>query len=109
MALNFSTFEYFWLAFLGLMCATLVARSSPVKAIASMLLGLLVSCIGIENPGGVPRFTFGITDLLGGIEPIPALVGVFAVSRGDARDADARAAAAADAASSAASWRASGR
>lgn len=79
-ALSFSTFEYFWLAFLGLMCATLVARSSPVKAIASMLLGLLVSCIGIENPGGVPRFTFGFTDLLGGIEVVPALVGVFAVS-----------------------------
>jgi putative tricarboxylic transport membrane protein len=80
-ALSFSTFEYFWLAFLGLMCATLVARSSPVKAIAAMLLGLLVSCIGIENPGGVPRFTFGITNLFGGIEPIPALVGVFAVAQ----------------------------
>src|SRR5439155_25317786 len=80
-ALSFSTFEYFWLAFLGLMCATLVARSSPVKAIAGMFIGLLVSCIGIENPGGVPRFTFGITDLFGGIEPIPALVGVFAVAQ----------------------------
>ncbi|MEY9415760.1 putative tricarboxylic transport membrane protein [Bradyrhizobium japonicum] len=80
-ALSFSTFEYFWLALLGLMCATLVARSSPVKAIAGMFLGLLVSCIGIENPGGVPRFTFGITDLFGGIEPIPALVGVFAVAQ----------------------------
>jgi putative tricarboxylic transport membrane protein len=80
LALNFSTYEYFWLAFLGLMCATLVARSSPVKAIASMLLGLLVACIGMENPGGVPRFTFGVAELLGGIEPIPALVGVFAVS-----------------------------
>jgi putative tricarboxylic transport membrane protein len=81
MALNFSSFEYFWLAFLGLMCATLVARSSPIKAIASMLLGLLVACIGTENPAGTPRFTFGITDLLGGIEPIPALVGVFAVAQ----------------------------
>jgi putative tricarboxylic transport membrane protein len=80
MALSFSTFEYFWLAFLGLMCATLVARSSPVKAIAAMLLGLLISCIGIDNPGGVARFTFGSVDLLGGIEVIPALVGVFAVS-----------------------------
>src|ERR1044072_2725230 len=79
-ALSFSTFEYFWLAFLGLMCATLVARSSPVKAIASMLLGLLVSCIGIDNPAGTARFTFGSVDLLGGIEAIPALVGVFAVS-----------------------------
>jgi len=80
MALRFSTFEYFWLALLGLMCATLVSRSSPVKAIASMLLGLLVSCIGIENPAGTPRFTFGSSNLLGGIEVIPALVGVFAVS-----------------------------
>ena len=80
-ALSFSTFEYFWLAFLGLMCATLVARSSPVKAIAAMLIGLLVACIGIENPGGVPRFTFGFVDLFGGIEPIPALVGVFAVAQ----------------------------
>ena len=80
-ALSFSTFEYFWLAFLGLMCATPVARSSPVKAIAAMLLGLLVACIGIENPGGVPRFTFGFVDLFGGIEPIPALVGVFAVAQ----------------------------
>jgi putative tricarboxylic transport membrane protein len=80
MALNFSTYENFWLAFLGLMCATLVARSSPVKAIASMLLGLLVSCIGIENPAGTPRFTFGVADLFGGVEVIPALVGVFAVS-----------------------------
>ena len=79
-ALSFSTFEYFWLAFLGLMCATLVARSSPVKAIASMLLGLMVSCVGMENPGGIPRFTFGVTNLLGGIDIIPALVGVFAVS-----------------------------
>jgi TctA family transporter len=80
LALNFSTFEYFWLAFLGLMCATLVARSSPVKAIASMLLGLLVACVGMENPGGVPRFTFGVAELLGGVEAIPVLVGVFAVS-----------------------------
>ncbi|MBX9748873.1 MAG: tripartite tricarboxylate transporter permease [Roseococcus sp.] len=79
-ALSFSTYEYFWLALLGLMCATLVARSSPIKAIASMLLGLLIACIGMENPAGTPRFTFGIPDLLGGIEPIPALVGVFAVS-----------------------------
>jgi TctA family transporter len=79
-ALSFSTYEYFWLALLGLMCATLVARSSPVKAIASMLIGLLIACIGLENPSGVPRFTFGLPDLLGGIEPLPALVGVFALA-----------------------------
>jgi TctA family transporter len=80
MALQFSSFEYFWLGAMGLMCATMVARGSPIKALASMFVGLLVSCIGIENPAGTPRFTFGVTDLLGGIEPIPAMVGMFAVS-----------------------------
>ena len=79
-AFEFSTFEYFWLALLGLMCSTMVARSSPVKAVATMFLGLLITCVGIENPAGTPRFTFGYADLLGGIEIIPLLVGVFAVS-----------------------------
>jgi putative tricarboxylic transport membrane protein len=80
MAFSFSTFEYFWLAVLGLMCSTMVARSSPIKAIAAMFLGLLITCVGIENPAGAQRFTFGVADLLGGIEIIPVLVGVFAVS-----------------------------
>jgi TctA family transporter len=80
LALQFSSFEYFWLGLMGLMCATLVARGSPVKALASMCLGLLIACIGMENPAGTPRFTFGVTSLLGGIEPIPAMVGLFAVS-----------------------------
>jgi TctA family transporter len=37
------------LAFLGLMCATLVARSSPVKAIAAMLIGLLVAASALRT------------------------------------------------------------
>ena len=45
-----------------------------------MLLGLLVSCIGIENPAGTPRFTFGSPICSAASRSIPALVGVFAVS-----------------------------
>ena len=95
MALNFSTYEYFWLAFLGLMCATLVARSSPVKAIAAMLLGLLVACIGMENPAGTPRFTFGDHRPAGRHRADPGAGGRVRGLRGDAGDADARAAQAA--------------
>jgi TctA family transporter len=80
LALKFSTFEYFWLAVLGLMCATLVARGSPMKALASMFIGLLIACVGMENPAGTPRFTFGVPELLSGVEAIPAMVGMFAVS-----------------------------
>ena len=108
MALQFSTYEYFWLAFLGLMCATLVARSSPVKAIASMLLGLLIACIGIENPAGTPRFTFGITDLLGGIEVDPRARRRLRRVGGHAGDGDAEPAAAAAAQVRQRSSRASG-
>ncbi len=79
------------------MCATLVARSSPVKAIASMFLGLLVSCVGIENPGGVPRFTFGIDGPVRRHRADPGAGRRVRGRAGDARDAHARAAAAADA------------
>jgi hypothetical protein len=55
MALSFSTYEYFWLAFLGLMCATMVARSSPVKAIASMLHSRRSIAEGALPTGGSTR------------------------------------------------------
>ena len=44
------------------------------------MLGLLIACIGLENPGGYPRFTFGINELLSGVNLIPMMVGMFAVS-----------------------------
>ena len=53
-AFEFSTFEYFWLALLGLMCSTMVARSSPVKAVAAMFLGLLITCVGIKTQRARP-------------------------------------------------------
>ena len=80
MALKFSSFEYFWLACLGLTCAVFIGASSPIKGLISLFLGLFVATIGLNNPAGVPRLTFGNTDLLGGINFIPAMIGLFAVS-----------------------------
>lgn len=79
-ALQFSTFEYFWLVLLGLTCAIFIASESPLKGFVSLLLGLFVTTIGMNNPGGYPRFTFGSGDLLGGLSLIPIMVGMFAVS-----------------------------
>jgi TctA family transporter len=79
-ALNFSSFEYFWLVLLGLTCAIFIAADRPLKAIVSLLIGLLVACIGLNNPAAFPRFTFGNTDLMGGINFIPMMIGMFAVS-----------------------------
>ncbi|WP_430398424.1 tripartite tricarboxylate transporter permease [Ferrovibrio sp.] len=79
-ALKFSSFEYFWLVVLGLSCAVFIGNSSTLKACISLLIGLLVACVGLENPGGFPRFTFGNTELMGGVSIIPMMVGMFAVS-----------------------------
>lgn len=45
-----------------------------------LFLGLAISCVGMQNPAGLPRFTFGSVDLLGGFALIPVMVGLFAVS-----------------------------
>jgi putative tricarboxylic transport membrane protein len=79
-AINFSSFEYFWLAALGLTCAIFIATDDPVKGFASLLLGLALGTIGIDPAAGYPRFTFGSVELLQGVSFIPAMIGMFAIS-----------------------------
>ncbi|MCA3435646.1 MAG: tripartite tricarboxylate transporter permease, partial [Roseomonas sp.] len=45
-ALNFSSFEYFWLACLGLTCAVFLTNADPVKGFLSLFIGLLLATIG---------------------------------------------------------------
>ncbi len=79
-ALKFSSFEYFWLVLMGLTCAVFMTSDRPLKGFVSLLLGLLVSSIGLNNPAAIPRFTFGSTELLGGVGLIPMMIGMFAIS-----------------------------
>lgn len=79
-ALKFSSFEYFWLVMLGFSCAIFIAGNDVLKGVVSLLLGLLISCVGLENPAGAPRYTFGNAELTGGIPLIPLMIGMFAVS-----------------------------
>lgn len=78
-ALNFSSQEYFWMAMLGLTCAAFIGAESPIKGVISLLIGLLVATVGLNNAAGVPRFTFGSTNLMAGIDFIPAMIGLFAI------------------------------
>jgi len=79
-ALQFSSFEYFWLVLLGLTCAVFIAGDQPLRGMVTLFLGLLFGAVGLENPAAHPRFTFGNADLLGGVSLIPAMIGLFAVS-----------------------------
>lgn len=79
-ALNFSSFEYFWLACLGLTCAAFVAGPDPLKGVVALLLGLFFSTVGLDPITGVTRFTFGNVDLVGGLGLVPVLIGMFAMA-----------------------------
>jgi TctA family transporter len=79
-ALKFSSFEYFWLVVLGLASAVFLALANPLKGIVSLLIGLLVASVGLDNPAAHPRFTFGNAELAGGLTLIPIMIGMFAVS-----------------------------
>ena len=79
-ALKFSSFEYFWLVLMGLTCAVFISTNAPLKGLTTLFIGLLIAGVGLNNPAAFPRFTFGSTDLLGGIGLIPLMIGMFAVS-----------------------------
>ena len=79
-AINFSSYEYFWLACLGLTCAVFMTNADPVKGFLSLFIGLLLASVGIDPAAGYPRFTFGDVDLMSGINFVPTMIGMFAVS-----------------------------
>ncbi|MGK7868627.1 tripartite tricarboxylate transporter permease [Falsiroseomonas sp. E2-1-a20] len=79
-AINFSSYEYFWLACLGLTCAVFMSNADPVKGFLSLFFGLLLATVGIDPAAGFPRFTFDNVDLMSGINFVPTMIGMFAVS-----------------------------
>ncbi len=80
LAKQFSSFEYFWIAILGLCAGVFASGGSSVKSLISLLLGLLFSSVGIDPTLGFPRFHFGSPQLMGGLNYIVAMIGLFGFS-----------------------------
>ncbi len=80
LALAFTPPAYFALGILGLSVIVSLSGESLVKGLIAALLGLMISTIGTDPVSGISRFTFGISDLLSGIQPILIMVGLFAMS-----------------------------
>src|SRR5919106_919332 len=76
-ALKFGPAEYFSLMVFGLIAATVLAHGSLIKAIAMVVLGLLLGIIGTDVNSGVLRFTFDIPELSDGIGFVIVAMGMF--------------------------------
>jgi putative tricarboxylic transport membrane protein len=76
-SLSFGAYEFFWLALLGVAMSGSIVGNDPLKGWLMGTLGLFVAQIGQEDLYAHDRFTFGWSQLSGGISLIPALVGAF--------------------------------
>lgn len=79
-ALHFGPPEYFSLMLLGLTLVISLAGKSLVKGLLAGAFGLLISMVGLDPIYGSARFTFGTLELMGGINFISVVVGLFAIS-----------------------------
>jgi putative tricarboxylic transport membrane protein len=78
-ALLFGPAEYFSLMVLAFVTVSALLGSSTLRGLVSLFLGLAIGLIGIDTQTGQARFTFGVLELLDGIDVVVVAVGVFAI------------------------------
>src|SRR6185295_5010727 len=79
-ALKFGPAEYVSLMVLGLVAAVVLAHGSLIKAIAMVILGLLLGLVGTDVNSGVLRFAFGISEMADGIGFVTVAMGMFGIA-----------------------------
>ena len=79
-ALQFGPSDLFAVTFMGLSILTCLDSDHILNCIISGLIGLLLACVGQDKMYAVQRLTFGSRNLLAGIDMIPVLIGLFAVT-----------------------------
>jgi putative tricarboxylic transport membrane protein len=80
LALVFGPAEYFSLMIMGLVIAVVLARGSILKAVAMILLGVLLSTVGTDLETGEERMTFGLPFLSDGIDFAVLAMGIFGIA-----------------------------
>lgn len=79
-AISFGHYEYFMLGILGLTMVVGMSGDDMVKGLISMVIGLAVPLVGMDSMNGLARFTFGNVNLLSGLQIMPVMIGMFAIS-----------------------------
>jgi|SRR6266850_6477888 len=79
-AIRFGPAEFFSLTVMAFGLLTVFGGENPFKVVISTMIGLLLTTVGIDVVGGMPRFTFGVPQLLGGLDFIVVVCGMFGVA-----------------------------
>jgi putative tricarboxylic transport membrane protein len=79
-ALTLSYPEYFLVAVLGIFAVAAISSKNMLKSVVSAFLGLMAGTVGIDGITGTARFTGGSLELMGGLNMIPVILGMFAFS-----------------------------
>ena len=79
-ALEFSAQEYFSIGVFALSIIAYISPGSMVKGFLAGCIGLLLSTIGMDCVTGYQRYTFNSLNLLGGLEILPVLIGIFGLA-----------------------------
>jgi putative tricarboxylic transport membrane protein len=80
LAMQFTSFEFFLLAFFGILISGSISTPDTVqKGWIAGFLGLFLAVVGRDGLQFYPRFTLGWPALEGGIEVIPVLIGAFGI------------------------------
>jgi putative tricarboxylic transport membrane protein len=78
-AMLFGPYELFGLILFGLLSAVSFSHGSRLNSIISLLIGLLIATVGVDQVYGQPRFTFGVPLLRDGVEFLSVLIGLYAI------------------------------
>ena len=78
-AILFGPAEYFALAIFAFLASAAVVSDSLLRGLISLVVGLLVATVGIDEISGAQRFTAGIPEMFDGIGIIIVTVGILAL------------------------------
>lgn len=79
-AVKFSPTDYVALMVFAFASLASLVGNSPIKTLLGALIGLMLATVGIDANTGVPRFTFGIPDILAGIDFLIIVIGLFGMA-----------------------------
>ncbi len=79
-ALSFGPPENFALAAVGISFVSSLSRNSIAKGVFMACVGLWLSTVGVDAVNGEPRFTLGLLELQDGIDVVPVMTGMFAIT-----------------------------